>query len=88
MLKVSDEEVLALRRESGRVLQQELLQGAAVKSPAAVAARPRIRCEGAPSAVTAGLLGSAGRVYSCDGPHTRMACLHSVTHMRRLWLVS
>jgi outer membrane protein len=37
MLKVS-EEVLALRSESNRVLQQELLQGAALKSQAAMAA--------------------------------------------------
>ena len=37
MLKVS-EEVLALRNESNRVLQQELLQGAALKSQAAMAA--------------------------------------------------
>jgi outer membrane protein TolC len=37
MLKVS-EDVLALRSESSRVLQQELLQGAALKSQAAVAA--------------------------------------------------
>jgi outer membrane protein len=36
MLKVS-EEVLALRSESSRVLQQELLQGAALKSQAAMA---------------------------------------------------
>jgi outer membrane protein TolC len=36
MLKVS-EEVLALRSESNRVLQQELLQGAALKSQAAMA---------------------------------------------------
>jgi outer membrane protein TolC len=36
MLKVS-EEVVALRRESNRVLQQELLQGAALKSQAAMA---------------------------------------------------
>src|SRR5712692_6521756 len=37
MLKVS-EEVVALRTESNRVLQQELLQGAALKSQAAMAA--------------------------------------------------
>lgn len=37
MLKVS-EEVLALRRESSHVLQQELLQGSALKSQAAMAA--------------------------------------------------
>jgi outer membrane protein TolC len=37
MLKVS-EEVLALRSESNRVLQQELLQGAALKSQAGMAA--------------------------------------------------
>jgi outer membrane protein TolC len=37
MLKVS-EEVVALRSESNRVLQQELLQGAALKSQAAMAA--------------------------------------------------
>ena len=37
MLKVS-EDVLALRSESSRVLQQELLQGAALKSQAAMAA--------------------------------------------------
>jgi hypothetical protein len=37
MLKVS-EEVLALRTESNRVLQQELLQGTALKSQAATAA--------------------------------------------------
>src|SRR5260370_2680038 len=37
MLKVS-EEVVALRSESSRVLQQELLQGAALKSQAAMAA--------------------------------------------------
>ena len=36
MLKVS-EEVVALRSESNRVLQQELLQGAALKSQAAMA---------------------------------------------------
>jgi outer membrane protein TolC len=36
MLKVS-EEVLALRSESNRVLQQELLQGAALKSQAGMA---------------------------------------------------
>ena len=36
MLKVS-EEVVALRSESSRVLQQELLQGAALKSQAAMA---------------------------------------------------
>ncbi len=36
MLKVS-EEVVALRSQSNRVLQQELLQGAAVKSQAAMA---------------------------------------------------
>jgi outer membrane protein TolC len=36
MLKVS-EEVLALRSESSRVLQQELVQGAALKSQAAMA---------------------------------------------------
>jgi outer membrane protein TolC len=35
MLKVS-EEVVALRSESNRVLQQELLQGAALKSQAAM----------------------------------------------------
>jgi len=36
MLKVS-EEVVALRSESNRVLQQELLQGATLKSQAAMA---------------------------------------------------
>jgi hypothetical protein len=36
MLKVS-EEIVALRSESNRVLQQELLQGAALKSQAAMA---------------------------------------------------
>ena len=36
MLKVS-EEVVALRIESNRVLQQELVQGAALKSQAAMA---------------------------------------------------
>jgi len=36
MLKVS-EEIMALRSESNRVLQQELLQGAALKSQAAMA---------------------------------------------------
>ncbi len=36
MLKVS-EEVVALRSESNRVLRQELLQGAALKSQAAMA---------------------------------------------------
>jgi hypothetical protein len=38
MLKVS-EEVAALRRESNRMLHQELLQGAALKSQAAMAPR-------------------------------------------------
>jgi uncharacterized membrane protein YecN with MAPEG domain len=36
MLKVS-QEIVALRSESNRVLQQELLQGAALKSQAAMA---------------------------------------------------
>jgi hypothetical protein len=37
MLKVS-EEILALRSESSRVLQQQLLQGSALKSQATIAA--------------------------------------------------
>jgi len=83
------EEDFALRSESEpRGVQPKLLQGAALKSPAAMDGRPRIGCEGAPSAITSGLFGSAGRVYSCDGPHTRMTRLHSATHMRRLWLES
>jgi len=48
MLKVS-EEVVALRSESSRVLQQELLQGAALKSQAAMATAQEVRRQDAPS---------------------------------------
>jgi len=48
MLKVS-EEVVALRSESNRVLQQELLQGAALKSQAAMATAQEYDAKGSSS---------------------------------------
>jgi len=75
MVKVS-EEVVALRSESNRVLQQELLQGAAAEVASCYGYRSGIRREGALASITAGLFRGARRVHSPDGPHTRMTRLH------------
>ena len=86
-LKVS-EEVVALRSESNRVLRQELLQGAALKSQAAMATAQEYDAKALLLQSQLDYPQTHDEFISCDGPYarmTRLRPLQCLTFESRSW---